>query len=357
MTATMTTGTVVPTRPRRGSRGGVAQTTTRRSAGLVVLLAVLAVAVLFSVAVGSKDIPLSTVLEAFRAYDLAVDEHFIVWEMRLPRTLTGLAVGAGLAVSGALIQALTRNPLADPGILGVNAGAAFFVALGVAVLGVSSVTGYVWFAFLGALVVTVGVYVIGSAGRGPADPVRLTLAGVALGAVLSGITLGMTLLDPEAFDQMRNWNAGSIAGRGYDVLLPVLPFLILGVVLAVGAASSLNAIALGDDLATSLGTRVVFTRTTVIIAVTLLAGGATAIAGPIMFVGLMVPHIARWITGPEQRWIIAYSLVMGPILVIVSDVLGRVVIRPGELPVGIVTAFVGAPVLIALIRRKKASGL
>ncbi|PAY24129.1 Fe(3+)-siderophore ABC transporter permease [Dietzia natronolimnaea] len=358
MTTTMTTGTDVPTRSRSGSRRGVAGTSARRSAGLLVLLAVLAVAVLFSVAVGSKDIPLSTVLEALRNSDLAIDEHFIVWEMRLPRTLTGLAVGAGLAaVSGALIQALTRNPLADPGILGVNAGAAFFVALGVAVFGVSSIAGYVWFAFLGALVVTVGVYLIGSAGRGPADPVRLTLAGVALGAVLSGITLGMTLLDPGAFDQMRNWNAGSIAGRGYDVLLPVLPFLILGVVLAVGAASSLNAIALGDDLATSLGTRVALTRTTVIIAVTLLAGGATAIAGPIMFVGLMVPHIARWITGPEQRWIIAYSLVMGPILVIASDVLGRVLMRPGELPVGIVTAFVGAPVLIALIRRKKASGL
>ncbi|MDX2358080.1 FecCD family ABC transporter permease [Dietzia sp. PP-33] len=353
----MTKGAVVPARPQRGSRRGVARTATRRSAGLVVLLAVLAVAVLVSVAVGSKDIPLPTVLEAFRDYDVGLNEHFIVWEMRLPRTLTGVAVGSGLAVAGALIQALTRNPLADPGILGVNAGAAFFVALGVAVLGVASVSGYVWFAFFGALVVTVGVYLIGSAGRGPADPVRLTLAGVALGAVLSGITLGMTLLDPEAFDQMRNWNAGSIAGRGYDVLLPVLPFLVVGVVLAMGAASSLNAIALGDDLATSLGTRVVFTRTTVIIAVTLLAGGATAIAGPIMFVGLMVPHVARWITGPEQRWIIAYSLVMGPILVIVSDVLGRVVIRPGELPVGIVTAFVGAPVLIALIRRKKASGL
>lgn len=209
----------------------------------------------------------------------------------------------------------------------------------------------------GALIVTVAVYVIGSAGRGGVDPVQLTLAGVAVGAVLGGIVTAMALLDPQAFDQMRNWNAGSVVGRGWNVLLPVLPFLVLGVFFAVIAVPALNSIALGDDLARSLGANIIRTRILVILAVTLLAGGATAIAGPIGFVGLMVPHIARWIVGPDQRWIVAYTILLAPCLVLAADIVGRVVIRPGEFPVGIVTAFVGAPVLIVLVRRKKASGL
>ncbi len=311
---------------------------------------------LLSVAIGSKDIPIGVVIESLLD-NTGQGDAYVIWDMRIPRTVVGLCVGLSLGVAGALIQALTRNPLADPGILGVNAGAAFFVALGVAVFGVTSVSGYVWFAFAGALVVTVAVYLIGSAGRGGADPVQLTLAGVALGAVLSGIVTAMILLDPQAFDQMRNWNAGSVVGRGWDILLPVLPFLILGALLAIAAASSLNAIALGDDLARSLGANIIRTRIIVIVAVTLLAGGATAIAGPIGFVGLMVPHIARWIVGPDQRWILAYTILLAPSLVLAADILGRIVIRPGEFPVGIVTAFVGAPVLILLVRRKKASGL
>ena len=311
---------------------------------------------LVSVAVGSKNIPLSVVFEAL-GHNTGRGDAYVIWDLRIPRTIVGLAVGIALGVAGALIQALTRNPLADPGILGVNAGASFFVALGVAVFGVSSISGYVWFAFIGALVVTVAVYIIGSAGRGGADPVQLTLAGVALGAVLGGIVTAMVLLDPQAFDQMRNWNAGSLVGRDWDILLPVLPFLVVGVLLAVVAAPALNAIALGDDLAKSLGANITRTRIIVIVAVTLLAGGATAIAGPIGFVGLMDPHVARWIVGPDQRWIIAYTIVLAPALVLAADILGRIVIRPGEFPVGIVTAFIGAPVLIVLVRRKKASGL
>lgn len=311
---------------------------------------------LLSVAVGSKNIPLADVIAAL-GENTGHGDVYVVWDLRIPRTVAGLAVGIALGVAGALIQALTRNPLADPGILGVNAGAAFFVAIGVAVFGVTSTQGYVWFALAGALVVTVAVYMIGSAGRGGADPVQLTLAGVALGAVLGGVVTAMVLLDPQAFDRMRNWNAGSVVNRGWDVLLPVAPFLVGGVLLAVVAAPGLNAIALGDDLARSLGANVLLTRIIVIVAVTLLAGGATAIAGPIGFVGLMVPHIARWIVGPDQRWILAYTLLLAPSLVLAADVLGRVVIRPGEFPVGIVTAFVGAPVLIVLVRRRKASGL
>lgn len=330
--------------------------TPRRFLGLLAAAALLMILLLLSIAVGSKDIPPGVVIESL-LNNTGQGDAYVIWDMRIPRTTVGFAVGVALGVAGALIQALTRNPLADPGILGVNAGAAFFVALGIAVFGVTSISGYVWFAFAGALIVTVVVYVIGSAGRGGADPVQLTLAGVAIGAVLSGIVAAMVLMDPQTFDRMRNWHAGSIVGRGWNVLLPVLPFLILGVILAIAASASLNAIALGDDLAKSLGVNITRTRILVIVAVTLLAGGATAIAGPIGFIGLMVPHIARWIVGPDQRWILAYTLILAPSLVLTADILGRIVIRPGEFPVGIVTAFVGAPVLILLVRRRKASGL
>lgn len=338
------------------ARKAVAGSTYKRLLGLLLAAALLLLVLLLSVVVGSKDIPLSTVIESLLDNN-GQGDAYVIWAMRIPRTVVGLCVGVALGVAGALIQALTRNPLADPGILGVNAGASFFVALGFTVFGVTSVSGYVWFAFAGALVVTVAVYLVGSAGRGAADPVQLTLAGVALGAVLGGIVTAMILLDPQAFDQMRNWNAGSVVGRGWDILLPVLPFLVFGAILAAVAAQSLNAIALGDDLARSLGAHITRTRVIVIIAVTFLAGGATAIAGPIGFVGLMVPHIARWIVGPDQRWILAYTILLAPSLVLAADIVGRVVIRPGEFPVGIVTAFVGAPVLILLVRRKKASGL
>lgn len=328
----------------------------RRAFGLIFVLVLLVTLIVLSVLIGAQSLSIGEVWAALFAQDDS-DAHFIIYSLRIPRTVVGIVVGLSLGIAGALIQALTRNPLADPGILGVNAGAAFFVAVGVALFGVSSIGGYVWFAFGGALVVTVAVYVIGSAGRGGADPVQLTLAGVALGAVLSGVVTGMILVNPRAFDQMRNWNAGTIVGRGWDILLPVLPFLMLGLLLAILASSALNAIALGDDLASSLGANIIRTRILVLLAVTLLAGGATAIAGPIGFVGLMIPHIARWITGPDQRWILAYTLVLAPSLVLAADILGRVVIRHGEFPVGIVTAFVGAPVLIVLVRRKKASGL
>ena len=309
-----------------------------------------------SVIVGSKDIAPAGVWDALFAFTGSTDQ-LIVRDLRIPRTLLGLAVGIALGLAGALIQALTRNPLADPGILGVNAGAAFAVVAGVSVFGITSIQDYIWWAFGGALVATVVVYTIGSRGRGDDLPVRLTLVGMAVGAVLAGITSGVTLLNPLVFDRMRSWGAGSLANRGFDVLGAVLPFIVLGVVIALLVARPLNAVALGDDLARSLGTRITPTRLWVVVAVTLLCGAATAAAGPIGFVGLMVPHVARWIVGPDQRWIMVYTLGLAPILLLLSDVIGRVLLRPGELQVGIVTAFVGAPVLIWLVRRRKASGL
>ncbi|WGP07610.1 iron chelate uptake ABC transporter family permease subunit [Bacillus subtilis] len=329
----------------------------RRALGLVAALITLVVVIAASLAIGARDMPISEVLGAFFA-PTGSDDQLVVLELRLPRTVLGILVGMGLGLAGGLIQALTRNPLADPGILGVNAGASLAITIGVAFFGISSITGYIWFAFAGALVATVGVYVIGSAGRSrTVDPIRLTLAGVAVAAVLTGLTKAILLTNERAFDAFRSWDVGAVAGRDFDTVTAILPFIVIGTVLALALCHSLNAVALGDDLAASLGTSVNRTRVLSILAVTVLAGAATAAAGPIGFIGLMIPHIARWIVGPDQRWILGYSVVLSPILLLASDVIGRVVMKPGELQVGVVTAFVGAPVLIALVRRKKASGL
>ncbi|WP_436700141.1 FecCD family ABC transporter permease [Nocardioides sp. BYT-33-1] len=327
-----------------------------RPGWLLGLAAALGVAVVLSLAVGSNPLSPGEVLAALGDGGTA-ETRYVVRELRVPRTIVALVVGIALGVAGALMQAFTRNPLADPGILGVNAGAAFCVALGVSLLGIQSITGYVWLAFAGALAVTAAVYVIGSTGRGAADPVRLTLAGVALGAVLSGITTGLSLSDPTAFEKMRSWNAGTVLGRGLDVLVPVLPLVALGLVLAVVVAGGLNSVALGEDLARSHGVDVHRTRLLVIGAVTLLAGSATAVAGPISFVGLMVPHVVRWTLGPDQRTILVGTVLLAPTLLLVADVAGRLLVMPGEMPVGVVTAFVGAPMLVVLVRRRKASAL
>lgn len=352
MTALSLTETPAPhTRRRRSPRRGL-----RTVGGTIVLLAALALAVVLSLTVGANPLSPQAVWATLQGGGTP-ETDYIVFDLRIPRTVTGLVAGAALGVAGALIQAFTRNPLADPGILGVNAGAALAVALGVAFLGLRDVSQFVWLAFLGALVVTVAVYLIGSSGRGSADPLRLTLAGVALGAVLSGITTGLSLSDPDAFDSMRSWNAGSLLGRGFDVILPVLPFVVAGLALALLLAPGLNAIGLGEDVARAQGANVAGIRVGVIAAVTLLAGAATALAGPISFIGLMVPHVIRWTFGVDQRLILPFSAVLAPIILLLADVLGRVIIAPAEVPVGIVAAFVGAPVLIVLARRRKASAL
>lgn len=327
----------------------------RRLIGLVVALVVLLLLLVLSVMIGSTAIAPSVVWDALFHPSADIDQ-FAIRDYRLPRTVAGLVVGAALGVSGALIQALTRNPLADPGILGLHAGASFAVTVAVGLLGVRDIGGYMWFAFAGALIVTLMVLALGATRQGQ-SPVVMVLAGVCIGAVLRGAGSALELTNPAAFDVMRAWNAGSIVARPLDLVWPIVPFLVVGLVLAVVVSGSLNAMALGDDLAAAQGVRLTRTRVLAIIALTLLAGGATAIAGPIGFVGLMVPHVARWIVGPNQRWIFAYSVLLAPILLLASDILGRVVMHPSEIPVGIVTAFVGAPVLIVLVRRKKASRL
>lgn len=321
--------------------------------GAIVLLGAV---YLLSLAVGARGIAIDEVWRVLWAPD-GGESSYIVHEMRVPRALLALVVGAALGVSGALIQALTRNPLADTGILGVGAGASFAVVVGVAFFGVTALSEYLWFAFAGAIAVTVLVYILGSIGSIGATPIRLTLVGVALGALLGGFSSAITMLNPDSFEDTLRWSAGSLAGRGYSALAAVTIPIAIGLLIGLVSGRPLNAISLGDDQAKSLGADVMRTRVLVIIAVTLLAGAATAAAGPIGFVGLMVPHVVRWFTGPDQRWIIPFSAIGAALLLLASDVLGRVLLAPQELEVGIVTAFLGAPVLIALARRKKVSGL
>lgn len=305
-----------------------------------------------SVRVGSVAIDTSTVLDAFFGFD-GSDEHIIVRSLRVPRALIGLGVGAALAVAGVVMQGMTRNPLGAPEILGINAGAAFAVVTAIHGLGFVSPSGYVWFAFSGALGAAVLVYALGSAGRGGPTPVKLALSGAVLTALLGSWTTALLVLDQRTLDEARFWLAGSLAGRDLSVFATVAPFLIVGLVLSFGLGRQLNALSLGDDVSRALGQRTGMVRVLCILAIVLLAGAAVAAAGPIAFVGLATPHIVRAFVGADYRWILGYSVVLGPVLLLAADIVGRVVVRPAEMQVGIVSAFCGAPVLIYLVRQAK----
>ncbi|WP_407642849.1 FecCD family ABC transporter permease [Actinacidiphila yanglinensis] len=340
-----------PTAPPRGSVSGA---NARRATGLLLAVGLLALVVVASVAIGARNIPVDQVWHGLFHYS-GTDDDVVVRQLRLPRTVLGLMVGAALGVAGAAMQALTRNPLADPGLLGVNAGAAAAVVSGISFLGVTSTTGYVWFALAGAAVVSVLVYAIG--GSRSATPVRLALAGTAITALLQGWTTAVELTDKVALDRMRFWQVGSLASADMATVRDIAPFLAAGALLALAAARPLNAVALGDDTARGLGAKLTRTRVMVMAAITLLCGAATAACGPIVFVGLMVPHVVRGITGPDMRWILPYAAVLSPVLLLGSDIIGRVVTRPAELQVGIVTAVIGGPVFIALVRRRRMAEL
>lgn len=308
---------------------------------------------LASLAIGTENVSLTTVWHAVTDYR-DIGDQWIVHDLRIPRTVLGLLVGLALGLSGTLIQAVGRNPLADAEILGINSGAALFVVCAIAFLGLSGIWTYIWFAFAGALFAMVAVYLVGMAGRATVTPVRVLLAGVAVAAVLEGFGYAVRLRYPRAFDNMRFWDSGALDGRPLDVALAISPFIAVGAVLCLMVSRSLNVTAFGDELAKSLGGNVVRTQVLSLVAVTLLAGAATAGAGPIGFVGLMVPHAVRRFTGPDWRWILAYAVIVAPALLLAADIVGRVVIPPAELPAGIVTAFIGAPVLIWLIRKRGA---
>jgi iron complex transport system permease protein len=289
---------------------------------------ILALAAVASLATGAKPIPISTVLDAFWSFDPLNTDHLIVRELRLWRTVMGIGVGSSLAVAGALMQGVTRNPLADPGLLGVNAGASFAVVLAIWALGLQSLLGLVWFAFGGAGLATGLVLLLGAMGRGGTNPVRLVLAGVALAALLGSLTASVTLLDQAVLDRFRFWAVGSLSGLDGDVIYQILPFLVVGMLLALGLSRSLNAIALGEEVARSLGIGLAKVRFLAVIAVTLLCGSAVAACGPIGFVGLVVPHAARVVSGADQRWLIGTCALLGPTLLLVCDTIGRVIARP-----------------------------
>ncbi len=324
----------------------------RRIALVLALLGLLVVAMLASLAVGAKPIPLAEVWSAVFS-PTGVENDIVVRSLRGPRTVLGVAVGIALGIGGALMQGHTRNPLADPGLLGVSAGAAFLVVVGIYAFGVTSLYGYVWFAFAGAFGASVAVFLLGSVSRDGPTPVTLALAGVAVSALLGAFTSTLILMDTQTLDAFRFWAVGSLAGRDAEIAVQVAPFLVVGLVLALVNAPGLNLISLGEDVARSLGVNLRVTRWTGLIAITLLTGAATAACGPIGFVGLVVPHVCRYFTGPDHRWLIPASGLAGAVLLLGADIIGRVVVRPGELQVGIVLALVGAPFFVALVRRRK----
>ncbi|MET9498003.1 iron chelate uptake ABC transporter family permease subunit [Streptomyces sp. NPDC006552] len=324
-----------------------------RTAGLLASLVVLAAVLVASIAVGAKPLALDQVWHGL-FHDSGTYADIVVGE-RVSRTLLGLLAGVALGLAGAVLQALTRNPLADPGILGINMGASAAVVTAISFFGVTSLSGYVWFAFFGAAAVGVLVYVLG--GTRSATPVRLALAGTAITAALSGYLYAVMITDDVALNRMRFWQVGSLASAKTDIIQQVLPFIAVGVVLALALARPLNAMAMGDDTARALGAHLGRTRALSMAAATLLCGAATAACGPIVFVGLMVPHIVRSFTGPDMRWILPYAAVLSPVLLLGADVVGRLVARPAELQVGIVTAVIGAPVFIFLVRRRRLAQL
>ncbi|WP_025563638.1 Fe(3+)-siderophore ABC transporter permease [Psychromonas sp. SP041] len=322
---------------------------------LMLCILLLALIMVASLCIGAKSLPISDIYHVLFSDQPGLTST-IIFEGRLPRTLNGLFVGMALGTSGALIQAITRNPLADPGILGINLGASLAVAIAVVFLGATQFSDFFIYAALGSLVASLLIFAIGSLSAGKVDPLKLTLAGIALGAVFAGLSSALILFNPLAFDQVRFWTVGSLDIRTLSVPLYIAPVVIAGCLLALSITPALNAFGLGDALAASLGSNPIRVQIIGLITITLLCGAATAAAGPIGFVSLMMPHIARWMVGPDQRWIIPFSFILTPCLLLIADIIGRVLVV-GELRVSIVTAFIGAPILIYLVRRKGASSL
>ncbi|MFD7732258.1 FecCD family ABC transporter permease [Kitasatospora phosalacinea] len=331
-------------------------TAARRTAWLLGALALLAVLAVLSLGVGARSIAPGQVLHVLLHRDPTGEDWIAVHHSRIPRTLLGITVGAALGISGAMMQALTRNPLADPGLLGINGGAAAAVAAGTALFDLRTFHAFVWFALLGAAVAASVVQVLGG-GRGAATPARLALAGTAVTAVLTAFVNALILLDPQTLNRFRYWQIGTFAGVDSAAVGQVLPFLLTGAVLALLLGRPLNALALGDDTGHALGAHPARTRALSLLAVTLLCGAATAAVGPIAFVGLAVPHLARHLCGPDQRWIMLLSAALAPVLLLAADILGRLLLRPAELQVGVVTAFLGAPLFIALVRGRRIAHL
>ncbi|GAB3130094.1 iron ABC transporter permease [Tsukamurella serpentis] len=335
----------------------------RRIVGLVLLLVLLLLTVIASLAIGSRSLAPADVWAGL-SYRYTTGPNpenpqlneaaIIVQTLRVPRTLLALLAGGALALAGALIQGHTRNPIADPGILGITQGAAFAVVCATFLGGLTAPIQYVWFAFAGAAIAAVVVFGLSSVGRGAASPLTLVLAGTGVAMFLSSMTSAVALSDSASLDTLRFWNAGAVVGRGFDVIAVVTPFIVVGAILALSNGPAVNLLNMGDDVAKGLGLNVNLSRTVGVIAVTVLVGAATAACGSISFLGLMVPHIVRYFTGPDYRWLLPASALMGALLLLAADIVGRVVARPGELEVGIVIAMIGAPFFVGLVWWRKA---
>ncbi|MFC8225240.1 FecCD family ABC transporter permease [Streptomyces sp. NPDC057287] len=341
----------------RSAPRGTEEARRRRVAGLGALVAVLVIGAAVSLAVGARALSPAEVWHGlFTAPDAdrrLTEIRLIVQTVRVPRTVLAVVAGVALGVGGALIQGYTRNPIADTGLLGVNSGASFAVVTAVALFGFADPYQYVWFAFLGAGTAGVVVFGLSSVGRGAGNPLTLALAGQGVTVFLAAMTTAVALSDLKSLNVLRFWNAGSVAGVGFDVIGPVSVFILVGLVLALTTLPSLNLLNLGDDVARGLGVNIALSRTVGIVAITLLAGAATAACGPIAFLGLMVAHVARYMTGPDYRWLVPYAGLLGAVVLLVCDIVGRFVVRPGELDAGVVVSLLGAPFFAVLVWRGK----
>lgn len=329
----------------------------QRRRGLVVGVLLLLGLMALSVGIGARWVPVSVTLDALSAFDPGISDHLLVRQLRLPRTLVAVLVGCALGVAGVVLQAITRNPLADPGLLGINAGAAVAIVAGVAYWGVTDVLGHLGLGFVGAAVASVAVYLLGGLKQG-INPVRVLLAGAAVTVMLMAMAQIIIINSNElVFDQFRHWAVGSLQGRGSQLIVPVLVLVCLGLALAFYLSRALDVLALGGDFGQSLGLRPGLVWLLAAAAIVLLAGAATAAAGPISFVGLAAPHLARMIVGPDHRWLLPYTTLLAAVLTLAADVLGRLVVHPGEVGVGIMVALIGGPFFVALARRRRLAQL
>jgi iron complex transport system permease protein len=303
-----------------------------------------------SIVYGYTDTSWKSAIETFTDYN-ASNEHIVIQSIRLPRALIAASVGASLAIAGALMQTLTKNPLASPGIFGINAGAGFAVVIAVSLFSIVSIKAFTWLAFLGAGVAAVSVYFIGSIGRKGLTPMKLTLAGAAMSAMFSSFTQGLLVMDEAALEQVLFWLAGSVSGRKLESLTSVVPYLAVGWLGALLLSTKMNVLAMGDDVAKGLGLNTGFVKIGVGIVVVLLAGGAVAVSGPIGFIGIVIPHITRSIVGIDHRWVIPFSALLGAILLLAADIAARYILMPQEIPVGVMTAIIGTPFFIYIARR------
>ncbi|WP_459844329.1 FecCD family ABC transporter permease [Halanaerocella petrolearia] len=317
----------------------------------MITLLLLISCIIASVIFGVTDISLKTVIKAYTDFT-GSNKEIIIKTTRVPRALIATFVGGSLAIAGALMQALTKNPLASPGIFGVNAGASFFVVLGISFLSVSSLGQLSILAFLGAAISAGIVYALGSVGRDGLTPLKLTLAGAAITALFSSFTQGMLVLNEKALDSVLFWLTGSVAGRDLNLLLSVLPYILVGWIAAFVIAKAINILVMGEDIAKGLGQKTALVKLMAGVIIVLLAGSSVAVAGPIGFIGIIIPHLARFLVGRDYRWLLPYSALLGAILLLLADIGARYIIMPQEVPVGVMTAFIGTPFFIYIARRR-----